>query len=167
MSLSAPLKDYQPVAFCSLNGYKIFKCWHCTVICGERMLNDVRWYPKCYYIMRSDICYVIDWGFHIIAMGLIATRGWARATRVQNLQSYIMYSLCSLVFSMIVTQIGLVCVHPRGTMIDAIYIQIKWLFNKHGTCRSLGYWLLFPYLIKYIYTTFFHFSWCPPACFSN
>ena len=32
-------------------------------------------YAKFYYIMRSKICYIIDWGFHIEAMGLITTRG--------------------------------------------------------------------------------------------
>ena len=29
------------------------------------------------------MCYIIDWGFHIIAMGLITTRGWACNARAQ------------------------------------------------------------------------------------
>ena len=35
-----------------------------------KMLYAVTLQAKCYYIMCSDICYIIDWGFHIIAMDL-------------------------------------------------------------------------------------------------
>jgi hypothetical protein len=35
--------------------------------------------------MRSENVYIIDGGFHIIAMGLITTRSWARPMRVQKL----------------------------------------------------------------------------------
>ena len=36
--------------------------------------------------MGSEICYIIDWGIHIIAMGLITTRV-ARAETVANLKA--------------------------------------------------------------------------------
>jgi hypothetical protein len=50
------------------------------VIFGEQMLYVVKLLQKCYCIMRSEICYIIDWGFHIIAMVLITTRGWENSS---------------------------------------------------------------------------------------
>ena len=44
------------------------------VVCGEQMLYGVKLQQNFSYIMRSEICYIIDWDFHIIAMGLITTR---------------------------------------------------------------------------------------------
>ena len=57
------------------------------VICGEQMLYVVTLKANCYYIMRSAICYIIDCSFffHINAMGLITTRGWALQSRAQKL----------------------------------------------------------------------------------
>ena len=49
------------------------------------MLYVVTLQAKCYYIMRPAICYIIDQGFHIIAMGLISTTGWARNARSETL----------------------------------------------------------------------------------
>ena len=31
------------------------------------------------------MCYIIDWGVHIIAIDLITTRGWVRAMRERKL----------------------------------------------------------------------------------
>ena len=41
-----------------------------------KMLYVETLWAKCYYIMRSEICSIIDWGFDIITLGLITTRGW-------------------------------------------------------------------------------------------
>ena len=42
---------------------------------GTKMLDVVTLQAKYYYIVRSEICYIIDWGFHIIAIGSIRTKG--------------------------------------------------------------------------------------------
>ena len=43
----------------------------------------------CMNVIRSnrkfaEICYIIDWGFHIIAMGLIATRGCKNSSIIDS-----------------------------------------------------------------------------------